>query len=290
MSDLNVKQSINDLATGITNATKARFGQSGLPSQFGTKKKIQTKVTTNVKKEQAVETAGRKLIRLFYSTKAPQLEALINSAMNQVIASLTENSSGGITVGPRSVGNAKPRTPLNNYPPFRFIKSRQGQPEIGLPDPNQSMEMLRVALYKSIIVRVTVTAFGPRIRLEFNLDKLLLLTPHPNRNSEFYSWLSLVTGPKFLSKGIATHGYVARSSVRSRSLVKIFRSSRTQRGLMISRDSSLFTKLRLNTYVPNNRYDGFWNKWWNQEIKPLISLWFRRVVMAAHRQILGGVI
>ncbi len=221
----------------------------------------------------------------------------------------------------RALGAARPTRPLDGEPFATFIKSKSGAGEIGLPDPQEAIRNLKIALVASISVDVVVKKDGPQVRFVFDQGKLLKMTPHPDTmeggsSGAFHSWLSLVTGPNFVS---STPGYSLvrandiigeltnaqdqfgrRSSTRGelrsvRALNGLLRISRTREyagmeaGIMLSnrrrnnrQSTAEFAGGSNQDYTPSRRFEGFWDEWWSST-KLDLGVWSRRIMFAAIR-------
>ena len=244
--------------------------------------------------------------------------------MEAVIAGLVGAGNSNVRVFNRSLGNAKPQRAIDQEPFAKFVKSKAGAGEIGLPDPSESIRNLQVALLAAITVDVIVNQGGPKIRFSFDQRKLLKLTPHPSKfekgtKGPFFSWLSLVTGPDFVTGGTPGFSLVRASDIRASltrtasgkiskknnmrraSMVEnLIRSSRTRgnagelAGVMLSNQAKRGGKSPAESfggdkgsYVPSSRFKGFWDEWWLRT-KLELGIWSRRVMSAAARAILRG--
>ena len=164
--------------------------------------------------------ARRTLLGQVFSQRAAEVEIHIKKALEAVIAGLVGVSNGSVRVFGKSIGNAKPNRDIEQEPFAKFIKSKAGAGEIGLPDPNESLRNLKAALLQSITVDVIVRKDGPRVKFTFDQKRLLKLTPHPHRfesgtKGPFFSWLSLVTGPDFVTGGTPGYSLVRASDIRA---------------------------------------------------------------------------
>ncbi len=189
-------------------------GDPGIASGFTTKAKTKTaQLTINLsgssKIKRSIESAARrKLLRELYQKRAVEFEVLIKRALFNLVAGVTDSNvaSHSISIGGSQVGIAKASRRLEGESFARFILSKEGAGEIGLPDPNHSLDELKDALFHAITPDIIVRNKGPQIKFKFDQSRLLRLTPHPGRDAKqgpapFFSWLELVTGPNFQSAG-----------------------------------------------------------------------------------------
>jgi hypothetical protein len=281
-------------------------------------------------KKSIEEAAHRKMIAQVFQKNAVQLEAAIKKAVNTIIHNMVGLSSQNVQVMGRSLGNLTAKTRLEDEQFAKFIKSKKGAGEIGLPDPDESLNQLRLALIAAITVDVVVRRNGPQIKFRFDQRKLLKLTPHPDQfepgaKGAFYSWLSLLTGPSYLSGGTPGYalvrvgdiqkeirrassknaGLVSAKSLRGLKKIKFLENainvSRTKgyagemAGLMLKttktgkakKTQSEFFGGKNKDYQPSKNFEGFWDKWWVQR-KQELSVYVRRVMTAAVRSIIKG--
>lgn len=332
--ELSIEGTVRNTIQAMERVTSAVL--AGNPAGAGTisGKKVTAQYTFRMRdpslKRSIQEAAHRKMVAEVFQKHAVQLEAAIKKAVNTIIQNMVGISSQNVQVMGRSLGNLTSRTRLDDEPFAKFIKSKEGAGEIGLPDPNESIEQLKIALIAAITVDVVVRRTGPQIRFRFDQRKLLKLTPHPDQfepgpKGAFYSWLSLITGPSYLSGG--TPGYsmvrvgdIQREIRRASSKNSGLTSAKSLRGMKkiqflqnainVSRTRGYageMAAIMLKTnrtgkskktqaeffggsnkdYQPSKNFNGFWDKWWVQR-KQELSVYMRRVMSAAVRSILKG--
>jgi len=238
-------------------------GEPGIASGFTTKAKSKTaQLTVNItgssKIKRSIESIARRtLLRELYQKRAVEFEVLIRRALFNLVAGVTDSdaASHSVSIAGSQVGVAKASRRIETEPFARFILTKEGAGEIGLPDPNHSLDELKDALFHAITPDVIVLNKGPQIKFKFDQSRLLRLTPHPGRDSKqgpapFFSWLELVTGPNFQRSGtpgftlvrvgdirqqarnLRGNGEAGRSSEKSfrkqiRSLTNVIHGSRT---------------------------------------------------------------
>lgn len=327
--ELSVTEEVKNVTNVMAQVTKAIFaGSPGAAKRLKGKKKTAQftfKADDRASKNNVEKAARRAIMKRVFEDQAVQIEKQIKRALEAVIAGLVGQGNPNIRVFARSLGTAKPRKDIDREAFARFIKSPLGAGEVGLPDPDESLRQLKMALLAAITVDVIVNSKGPRVKFSFDQRRLLKLTPHPlqfesGAPSPFFSWLSLVTGPDFARRG--TPGFAL---VRVRDMQRELQSQKSKRrggsrgnlravrgleGLMsISRTRSNageFAAIMLSTkrnggkrssaefaggsnqaYRPSRTFDGFWDTWWLQT-KGELGTWSRRIMFAAVRSILKG--
>jgi hypothetical protein len=227
-----------------------------------------------------------------------------------------------------TLGELQSSTDIEDEGFAKYIKSPQGAGEVGLPDPQEALDNLKLAIIAAISVDVVVRAKGPQVKLRFDQRKLLKLTPHPDQfepgnKGPFFSWLSLVTGPDFLSGGTPGYSLVRlgqiRTAMNSRSVAgltsskaraglkrisffqNVMRVSRTAgyagdyAAVMLSTATKPGAKLSSaqyfggdNTpYSPSKTFSGFWDRWWLQR-KVEMGEFARLIMSTAIRVLIKG--
>lgn len=323
--NLSLKEEIENTARAIQRVTAAAFKSAGPNSSSigGKKKSAQFTFRMNdPKRKRSVQSiARRQLTEKAFREQAVRIENEIRRALNNVIIGLVGRGSPTIKVMSRSLGSAKPSRPLDSERFVAFIKSPGGAGEIGLPDPNESIRNLKIALLASISVDVVVRSKGPQIKFRFDQRKLLKMTPHPDvfesgGGGAFFSWLSLVTGPDFV-RNIRGHSLVRVGDIKAqlnklenknslsnrptmrpaRALNNLIRISRTRgnagdlAGLMLSnqrgkgQSPAEFAGGSGMTYRPSGKFNGFWDEYWFS-MKQDLRVWGKRVMSAAIRGVL----
>ena len=326
--EISIREEIQNAAKAMQNVTSAVFaGTPGVASTIkGKRKSAQfTFKLKNANDKRSIQSQGRRqILTQIFSNKAVEVERTIKRAMEAVIVGLVGASSPNIRVLNRSLGSAKPTRRIEEESFAKFIKSKAGAGEIGLPDPDKSLNNLKIALVASITVDVIVRGDGPQIKFTFDQRKLLKLTPHPDRfeggiSAPFFSWLSLVTGPDFLrggtpgfglvrvidlretlrnSRSLAEGGKIARKRVSiTESLIRASRTRGNAGDLAAIMLSTRFNKSGRTAaeafggvqddYKPDARFQGFWDSWWSQN-KLELGTWSRRVIAATIRALLKG--
>ena len=329
---LSIQTEMKNVAKAINRVTSAAFaGAPGVAATVKGKRKsaqFTFKIKDSNDKRSIQSQARRQILDKIFSNRAVEVERVIKQAIEAVVAGLIGVGNPNVRVLNRSLGSAKPLRKIEQEPFAQFIKSKAGAGEIGLPDPDESLRNLKAALMASITVDVVVRKNGPQIKFSFDQRRLLRLTPHPDRfeggaSAQFYSWLSLVTGPDFLRGGTPGHSLVRVSDLRaslrksgpdanSRQASKInlrraniveglIRASRTRgnagelAGLMMrnrakragSRSPAEAFAGQTRDYTPSTRFKGFWDSWWLQN-KLELGTWSRRIMSATVRAILRG--
>jgi hypothetical protein len=325
---ISLEDTMRSVGKSIQKVVAAKFaGSPGTASSIKGKSKtaqLTFKVTGANEKRSALSQARRAALARVFTSRASDVERIIKKALESVIAGLVGAGDSNVKVFGRSLGRAKPTEDIDNAPFARFIKSKPGAGEIGLPDPSESLNNLKAALLASISVDVVVREKGPQIKFRFDQRKLLKLTPHPSKfesgaAAPFFSWLSLVTGPSFVKSGTPGFGFVtaadlltelhessrsfngrsSKISLRRANIVDgMMRASRTSgnagsfAGLMLSTRSKGKGKSPAEAfggvtqdYRPSARFDGYWDRWW-MNLKIDLSVWGRRVVRATVRELL----
>ena len=322
---ITVDDIVGSYARAVEQVARSAFsGKVGRPSagKKGTRLSKQYKFKVDGKKKSSLAEAARaKIMKKAFKTKRGELETMIKNAMTRVIVGMTGASGGGqsISVGGQTVFNAKPARPLENEPFAQFVTSKEGAGVLGLPDPENEIDKLKVALAKAINVNVKVGPTGPTIKFEFNMNRLLALTPHPAAGSvPLKSWLSLITGPDFLSGGTPGYEFVtvsemedkmreasetgrqSRGAARYKSMGRIrglHRLAESPRTLGYAKEfAGLMFKTRRSAdkalspaeyaggdgrdYSPDTAFKGYWPMWWNK-FKADLELASRRVMRRA---------
>jgi hypothetical protein len=324
---ISVQKEMESLGDSIRKVTAAIFAdQPGVaPTISGKRKTAQVTFKIHSAKNKAdIQSQGRRAFTAFMRQNGAQVEVVMKKAMEAVIAGLIGGGNSNVTVFGRSLGNAKPRRRIEDEPFAKFIMSKEGAGEIGLPDPGESIRDLKAALMNALTVDArSREGFGPQLKFSFDQKRLLTHTPHPTQkdggkpSSAFFSWLSLVTGPDFARGGTSGYGLVrirdlrksaGKSASRGKGGVKgmrraqitenLIRSSRTHgnagelAAIMMSTRKSGRGKSPAEAfggvtedYQPSPRFNGFWDLWWAQ-IKIELNMWSKRVLSATMRGIL----
>lgn len=324
--EVSLAEEMENVANALQRVTSAIF--AGAPGSARTirrsRKAAQFTFRLNdSKQKQNIQSGMRqKIINDVFKRQATRLEKEIKQALKNVVLGLIGIGSPGIKVMGRSLGSAKASRPIDSQPFAQYIKSPAGAGEIGLPDPNESIRNLKIALFAAISIDVVVRSDGPRVKFEFDQGKLLKLTPHPDTmeggaRGAFHSWLSLVTGPDMVNR-IAGFSLVRASDIRAemqsvaqklersnlknrrtfkplKALEGLLKISRTRgnagdyAGLMLrnrrngrKRSTAEFAGGENQDYSPTRRFDGFWDEWW-LSVKADLGTWTRRIMFAAVR-------
>jgi len=327
--EVSVGEELRNVARAMQRVTSAAFaGTPGTANSIKGKRKsaqFSFKIRSASDKRSIESQGRRQILAQIFGQRAAEVEKIIQRAIENVVIGLVGAGKPNIKVFNRSLGSAKPQKDIDDEPFARFIKSKKGAGEIGLPDPEESLRNLKIALVEAISVDVIVRSSGPQIKFSFDQRKLLKLTPHPDRfeggsSAPFFSWLSLVTGPDFSS---GTPGYSlvtardlknglrrARPSInsgpgtnknlrRANIVQNLIRSSRT-RGNAGEFAAIMMTNRSLRgvspaesfggkteDYRPDGRFRGFWDQWW-MKTKVDLGIWSRRVMGATIRGLLRG--
>lgn len=327
--EVSLQEEMQNLGQAIRRVTAAAFaGQPGVAGNIkGRRKSAQfTFRVSGANDKRSIESqARRKILGQIFAKDAAKVERVIRHAMEAVVAGLIGAGDANVRVLGRTLGRAQPRRQIEQEPFAKFIKSKAGAGEIGLPDPDESLRQLKAALLQSITVDVVVRQDGPQIKFVFDQTRLLKLTPHPHRfesgvKGPFFSWLSLVTGPDFVSN---TPGYslVRASDIKNAarkiqsknagSATKVslrradiaagmLQASRTRgnagelAGLMLRNKARTGGRSPAEVfggssgdYSPSSRFKGFWDIWWNNN-KLELGIWARRVMSSTARSLLRG--
>lgn len=326
--ELSLQKEMESLGQSIKKVTSAIFeGKPGVaPTISGKRKSAQVTFKIRSSKDKAyIQTRGRQAFTAFMRENGAQVEVAMKKAMQAVIAGLVGVGSSNVTVFGRSLGTAKPRRRIEDEPFAKFIMSKEGAGEIGLPDPEESLRNLKVALMSALTVdALSRTGFSPQLKFVFDQSRLLKRTPHPNQMesgapSPFFSWLSLVTGPGFVRGGTPGYGLVriqdlrtslresaskagggVRGMRRAQITENLIRSSRTRgnagelAAIMMKTRKSGRGKSSAEAfggvtedYQPSAKFEGFWDLWWAQT-KLELNMWARKVLSATMRGILRG--
>jgi hypothetical protein len=326
--EISIAEEVKNTAKAMQRVTSAIFaGQPGIAARVKAKRKTAQftfKMRSAADKTSLESKARRQILAGIFKDKAPLIEQQIKRALEAVIMGLVGHGNPNVSAMGISLGQARPRRSIDNAPWIGFIKSKEGAGEIGLPDPDESIRNLKIALVASVDVDVVVRADGPQVRFSFNKQRLLKLTPHPARieggaPAPFFSWLSLVTGPDFASGGTPGYGLVrikdlatslttsksfARGGLRKQRRVEIteglIRASRTRSnagalaGLMMSTVIKQGNRSPAEAfggtgqdYRPNPRFNGFWDEWW-MDVKLELGTWTRRIMRTVARKLLRG--
>lgn len=328
--EVSVGDEVKNVANAMRKVTAAAFaGAPGTaPSIKGKRKTAQlTFKVTGANEKRSIQSQGRrKILDEAFRRAGPKLETEIKKALEAAIRGIVGIGDSTVKVLGRSVGRAKPMRELEQEGFARFIRSAEGAGEIGLPDPDESLRNLKIALVEAITVDVITRNDGIRIQFSFDQRRLLTLTPHPDRfeggsRAPFYSWLSLVTGPDFLSGGTPGFELVRARDIKASALQSTSRNSqqadrRNLRRIGIAEGLIRASRTRGNAgelagvmlrtrarrggrspaeafggkgqdYRPNPRFEGFWDEWWVRS-KGELSRWSQGVMRTAVRQILRG--
>jgi len=326
---LSLQAEMESVGKSLKKVTSAIFeGKPGIAPTIGGKRKsaqVTFKISSAEDKARINRHARRNFLEQFMKQNGPKMEIMMKKAMKSVIAGLIGGGSSNVTVFGQSLGTASPRRRIDDEPFAKFITSQEGAGEIGLPDPEESLRNLKAALMTALTVDVlSRSGFSPQMKFVFDQNRLLKRTPHPNQkesgaSSPFFSWLSLVTGPQFISGGTPGYGLVrvrdlqkslqesssmAKGGVRGMRRVQItenlIRVSRTHgnagelAAIMMKTRSSGRGKSPAEAfggvtedYAPSPKFNGFWDLWW-QQIKIDLNMWARKVLRATIRGILRG--
>ncbi len=327
--EVSLEEEMRNVGEALKRVTAAAFSGSpgAVASIKGKRKSAQFTFKMNGAndKRSVASIARRDILTQIFGKNASRVEKLIKTAIESVIAGLVGAGSSNVRVMNRSLGTAKPQRQIDQEPFAKFIMSKEGAGEIGLPDPKESIRNLKAALLQAIKVDVVVRSDGPQIKFTFDQRRLLKLTPHPSKfesgtKGPFFSWLSLVTGPDFVSGGTPGFSMVRVSDIKeslnrvssnSKSPKKInmrraniaenlLRSSRTRgnagefAAIMLSNRSRSGKKSPAeafggssSNYSPSSKYNGFWDTWWLR-MKLELGTWSRRVMNATVRGLLRG--
>jgi len=327
--EVSLQQEMQQLGESLKRVTAAALsGTPGAAASIKGKKKAAQftfKIRTSNEKRSLESQARRSFLNNVFSKRAPEVEAVIKKALVAVIAGLVGAGNSNVRVFNRSLGSAKAQKDLEREPFAKFVMSKAGAGEIGLPDPMESIRNLKAALLQAITVDVVVRKDGPQVKFTFDQRKLLKLTPHPSKfengtKGPFFSWLSLVTGPDFVTSGTPGFSMVRVSDIRasqrkasptSKSAKKInlrraniaenlVRASRTRgnagefAAIMLSNRSKRGGQSPAerfggskSSYAPSSKYKGFWDEWW-MRTKMDLGVWSRRIMSATARALLRG--
>ena len=327
--EVSIQEEMQNVGEALRRVTRAAFaGAPGVAATVKGKRKsaqFSFKLRASNDKRSLESKARRDILGKVFAGRAAEIEKVVKKAIEAVIAGLVGVGGANVRVFNRSLGTAKPQRDIDQEPFAKFVKSKAGAGEIGLPDPDESIRNLKAALLQAITVDVVVRGDGPQIKFTFDQRRLLKLTPHPNRfengtKGPFFSWLSLVTGPDFASGGTPGFSMVRVSDIRkslrsvsagSKSPSKInlrraniaenlVRSSRTRgnagefAAIMLSNRSKRGGKSPAEafggsaaSYSPSSQFKGFWDEWW-MRMKVELGMWSRRVMSASARAILRG--
>ena len=326
--EVSIQEEVQNVGRAIKRVVGAIFsGSPGVaPIIKGKRKSAQFtfRISSANDKRSLESQARRTILTKIFANNAADIERQIKKAMEAVINGLVGTGNANIRVYNRSLGGAKPLRPIEQEAFAKFIKSSPGAGEIGLPDPEESLRNLKIALVQSITVDVVVSRGGPQIKFTFDQRRLLKLTPHPDRfesgtKGPFFSWLSLVTGPDFVSSGTPGYSLVRVSDIkaslrkspsnksatginprRARIAEGLIRVSRTRNNA--GEFAAIMMRYRANSggrspaeafggksedYRPNPRFNGFWDEWWLRN-KVEFAVWSRRVMSATVRALLRG--
>ena len=329
--NISLQKEMENLGESLRKVTAAAFaGAPGVaPSIKGKRKSAQItfKIRSANEKQSLATHARREILGKIFAARAPEIERVMKIALQAVIAGLVGAGNANVKVFSRSLGIAKPKRALEQEAFAKFIKSKAGAGEIGLPDPSESIRNLKAALLQSITVDVVVRKNGPQIKFVFDQRRLLKLTPHPDQfeggvRASFFSWLSLVTGPDFLRSGIDGFSLVRASDIKaslrkSSSVRGSRRGSKTSlRRINIAENLISLSRTRGNAgkfagimmrnrakgsgrspaeafggqtedYRPSSRFEGFWDIWWLR-VKAELSIWGKKIVLATTKELLKG--
>ena len=321
--EVSLKDEVTNVGQAMAKTVRAVFeGNPGLAASIKGKRKsaqFTFKVNSSKDKTTIQQAMREKLMEKAFKEQGVKLEAMIRTALENVVRGLAGVGDSNVKVGSANLGRARPDTDIEDEPFARFIKSKTGAGEIGLPDPDESLRNLKIALVSAITVDVVVRGNGPQVKFNFDQTRLLKRTPHPNQfesgaPSPFFSWLSLVTGPQFAGGGTPGYSLVRASEIRraaSRSTSGNSRgtSGRNTRRVAIAEGLIRVSRTRSNAgemaaimmrtasarafggdgreYRPSSRFEGFWDKWWIGS-KGTLEVWTRRIMRSAIRQVLRG--
>jgi hypothetical protein len=143
-----LKETVEATGEALRRAVLAGLGglpQPGLPPK-AKKKKRRTQRSLRFKlgpqdQAEVLDITHRKLINELFVKKGAKVQKIIEGALEAVIAGLVGLTSN-VSVGSRTLGSAKPRRPIDRAPFARFIKSKHGAGEVGLPNPDQELQKL----------------------------------------------------------------------------------------------------------------------------------------------------
>jgi len=327
--EVSLQEEMQNVGEALRRVTAAAFsGSPGVAGSIKGKRKsaqFTFKIRSSNDKRSLESKARRDILGKIFEGRASEVETVIKKALTTAIAGLVGAGNSSVRVFNRSLGNAKPYRDIEQESFAKFIKSKSGAGEIGLPDPSETLRQLKAALLQSITVDVVIRKDGPQIKFTFDQRRLLKLTPHPHRfesgtKGPFFSWLSLVTGPDFVTSGTPGFSMVrvgdikramnkpspgaknaSRTNLRRVSvgegLIRVSRT-RTNAGefaaIMMSNRSKRGGRSPAETfggdssdYAPSARFKGFWDEWWIRQ-KLELGTWTRRVVSATTRALLRG--
>lgn len=326
--EVSLQEEMQNVGQALRRVARAAFeGSPGLaPTIKGKRKSAQFTFRVNDAKDKgSIQRQARRLVlKKLFQDRRVELERHLNAALEAVIAGLVGAGNSNVRILGRSLGRAKPQTPLEQESFAKFIKSKAGAGEVGLPDPDESIRNLKAALLQAITVDVIIRNDGPQVKFNFDQKRLLKLTPHPHRfesgtKGPFFSWLSLVTGPDFASGGTPGFSLVRVSDIRASMRKSTSRSSPT--GMSVRRASIAEGLIRVSRtrsnagemaaimmsnrarrggrspaeafggtgadYAPSSKFNGFWDEWWLRQ-KLELGTWTRRVIASATRSLLRG--
>lgn len=324
--EVSVQEEMQNVGQALRRVTRATFQNSPgvAPTIKGKRKSAQFTFRVDGGDKGSIQRQARRLaLKKLFSERRVELERNLNVALEAVIAGLVGAGNSNVRIFGRSLGKVKPQTPLEQEGFAKFIKTKAGAGEIGLPDPKESLRNLKAALLQAITVDVIIRSDGPQVKFNFDQTRLLKLTPHPHRfengtKGPFFSWLSLVTGPDFISgtpgfslvrvsdiraslrrsnsNQASTGPNVRRASIaeglirvsRTRSnageLAAVMLSNRAKRGGKSPAES--FGGVS-SDYAPSSKFNGFWDEWWLRQ-KLELGTWTRRVMSAGVKALLRG--
>lgn len=233
---INAKEALGDTIKSMANIVAS-------PTAGSTKKQsISTDLIldfTNPKLKNAIlEAVKDKVYQKAFVEYAQILSKAVSQAVHALLGNMLGVTEKNVKVFSKSLGTMVETKDLGSEPFAKYIKSKQGAGEVGLPDPEAAIENLRNALFEVIKVKIRVSKSGVSVTCSFPKEKLIRKTPHPDTEEKgqkgaFYSWLSLVTGPDEV-KTISGFSFVSVGDMKkklrdSRSKLKTVKKASTVR-------------------------------------------------------------
>jgi hypothetical protein len=241
--------------------------------------------------------------------KTAQMRKDLISATKSMVVALAGNKesvdgvSPEIRVGNKSLGVVKPKVTLAQSSLAKYLLSKSGAAELGIPDPKEALDTLQKSIPQIVQVTATVTKSNIKLRVDFRAGKLISLNPHPGKrfpNGQkipVSSWLQWTTGPKFQA-GISNYGLAKISTIKKVTIG----SSRTagysggEAALMLKTTSigakrSQYQHLTGQTgspWKPVTEFRGiFWKRWWDSNLSSIRQI-MTKVIKEIVKQAIKG--
>lgn len=189
-----------------------------------------------------LKNAFQEALKKAINSNSAKIKKWLSDASYSIMQGLIDPSSdkANIKISNKTIGKIKPNLPLYKTDFAKYVLSKAGAGELGLPDPKMAMKDLEFALLDSFSVGANVKGVDFNIEFNLNLNNVLNKTPHPGKSFPngkkigLESWLQWTTGPKF-DNGSPDFGLARLSDLKNKKISpRTLLYSGNEAGVMLS--------------------------------------------------------